>query len=104
MSAVREAAVLALAIGAASFITSSAKISRRPRIWLANRESAAGKWAYDLASCPLCTATWMSLFAVAIYRPRLVNRAGPLDYLVSALAVTAGAMVPVLVIRKAVEK
>ena len=104
MTAVREALALALAVGAASFITSSAKISRRPRMWLAEQESAAGKWAFDLVSCPLCTATWLSLGAVAVYRPLLVRRAWPLDYLVTSLAVTAGAMVPVLVIRKAVER
>lgn len=104
MTGAREAAALALAIGTASFITSSSKISRRPRMWLAEQDSAAGRWAFDLASCPLCTATWLSLFATAIYRPKLVNRAGPLGYLVTALAVTGGAMLQVAVIRKAVEK
>ena len=104
MTAVQHAAALALATGAASYITSTAKISRRPRMWLADQDTPAGRWLFDLASCPLCTATWMALFATAIYRPRLVNRAGPLDYLVTALAVTAGAMLPVAVIRKAVEK
>ena len=104
VSATREALALALAIGAASYITSTAKISRRPRMWLAGQESPAGKFAYDLASCPLCTATWMSLFATAIYRPKLVRGAGPVDYLVTALAITAGAMAPVLAIKKAVEK
>jgi hypothetical protein len=104
MSAVREAAALALAVGAASYITSTAKISRRPRVWLANQESPAGKWFFELASCPLCTATWMALAATAIYRPLLVRKFWPADYLVTALAVTAGAMVPVAVIKKAVAK
>lgn len=104
MSAVRDALALALAIGSASYITSTAKISRRPRMWLAGRKSAAGQWLFELVSCPLCTATWMSLFATAIYRPKLVNRAGLLDYLVTALAVTAGAMAPVLAIKKAIER
>jgi hypothetical protein len=100
----QAALVLALAIGAASFITSTAKISRRPRRWLASRDSPAGRWLFDLVSCPLCTATWMALAATAVYRPLLVHRAWPLDYLVTALAVTAVAMAAVLVIRKAVEK
>lgn len=95
---------LALAIGAASFITSTAKISRAPRVWLAKRDSRAGRWFSDLAGCPLCTATWMALAATAVYRPWLVHLAWPLDYLVTALAITAAAMLPVLVIRKAVEK
>lgn len=104
MRAVQEAAALALAIGAASFITSKAKISRRPRMWLAKQESPAGKWAFDLVSCPLCTATWLALAATAVYRPMLVRRLWPLDYLVTALAVTGGAMLQVAVIRKAMEK
>lgn len=98
------ALALALAIGAASYITSTAKISRAPRVWMAGRDSRLGRWLFDLVSCPLCTATWMALVATAVYRPWLVHRAWPLDYLVTALAVTAVAMVPVLVIRKAVEK
>lgn len=104
MSAVREAAVLGLAIGAASYITSTAKISRGPRMWLAKQESPAGQWAFELVSCPLCTATWMALAATAIYRPLLVRKFWSADYLVTALAVTAGAMVPVTVIKKAVAK
>ena len=101
---VQAALALALAIGAASFITSSAKISKAPRMWLAGRDSPFGIWLFDLVSCPLCTATWLALAATAIYRPWLVHLAWPLDYLVTALAITAVAMIPVLVIRKAVEK
>ena len=104
MSEHRDAAVLALAIGAASYITSTAKISRRPRMWLAKQESPAAQWAFELVSCPLCTATWMSLAATALYRPLLVRKVWPVDYLVTALAVTAGAMAPVLVTKKVVEK
>lgn len=104
MTAAGKATALALAIGAASFITSTAKISRRPRMWLAGKDTPVGRWTFDLVSCPLCTATWMALAATAIYQPLLVRRAWPLDYLVTALAITGGAMAPVLVIRKAVEK
>jgi hypothetical protein len=103
-TAVLTAAALALAIGAAAFITSTAKISQAPRVWLAKRDSRAGRWFFYLVSCPLCTATWMALAATAIYRPWLVHRAWPLDYLVTSLAITATAMLPVLVIRKAIEK
>jgi hypothetical protein len=104
VSAVKEAAALALAVGAASYITSTAKISRPARMWLAKQDSPAGKWVFDLASCPLCTATWLALAAVAVYRPLLVRKIWPVDYLVTSLAVTAGAMAPVLVIKKTVEK
>jgi len=97
------ALALALAIGAASYIITKAKISKGPRVWLARRKSRAGKWAFELASCPLCTATWLALAATAVYRPLLVSLAWPLDYLVTALAVTAASMLPVLVIRKAIE-
>jgi hypothetical protein len=102
MDHIMTASALALSIGAASFITSSSKISRAPRLWLARRSSRAGKWLSDLASCPLCTATWLALAATALYRPLLVHLAWPVDYFVTALAITAGAMLPVLVIRKAV--
>jgi hypothetical protein len=101
---VPEALALSAAVGAAAYITSTAKISQAPRVWLAKRDSRAGRWAYDLASCPLCTATWMALAATAVYRPALVRKAWPLDYLVTSLAITAGAMVPVLVIKKSIEK
>lgn len=96
------ALTLALAIGAASFITSQAKISKAPRVWLARRKSAAGRWLFDLVSCPFCTAVWMSLAAVAVYRPLLVHEWWPLDYLVTVLAVTAVSMLPVLITRAAV--
>jgi hypothetical protein len=104
MTAVQTALALALATGAASYITSTAKISRAPRVWLAKRDSKAGRWFSDLAGCPLCTATWMALAATAVYRPWLVHLAWPLDYLVTSLAVTAVAMLPVLIIKKAIEK
>jgi hypothetical protein len=104
MSKYKEAAALALAIGAASYITSTAKISRAPRIWLAKQDSPHARWAFDLVSCPLCTATWLALGATAIYRPLLVRKLWPLDYLVTSLAITGGAMAPVLVIKKTVEK
>lgn len=104
MKEISNAATLALAIGSASYITSTAKISRRPRMWLAQQDTPAGRWVFDLVSCPLCTATWLALFAAALYRVRLLHSFPLTDYLVTALAITSGAMVPVLVIRKAVEK
>jgi len=97
------ALALALAIGAASYIITKARISKDLRIWLARRKSRAGKWVFELASCPLCTATWLALAATAIYRPLVVSVAWPLDYLVTALAITAVSMLPVLIIRKAIE-
>lgn len=103
MNHVATAIALALAIGTAAFITSRARISQGPRRWLSQRTSRAGTWLSELVSCPLCTATWMALIATAIYRPLLVHLAWPVDYLVTALAITAVAMMAVLVIRKAIE-
>jgi hypothetical protein len=104
VNVVKDAAVLALAIGAASYITSTAKISRRPRTWLAGQDTPLGRWTFDLVSCPLCTATWLAAIATALYRVRLLHAFPLTDYLVTSLAITSGAMVPVLVIKKAVEK
>jgi hypothetical protein len=102
-AATATALALALAIGAASWIMTRAKISRVPRVWLAKRKSRAGKWLFELASCPLCTATWLSLAATALYRPWLVPLYWGAGFLVTALAITAVSMLPVLVIRKALE-
>jgi hypothetical protein len=97
------ALALALAIGAASFIIAKSEVSKAPRMWLAKQESRAGIWLFKLVSCPFCTATWLALFATATYRPLLVHLLWPLDYVVTALAIAGVAMLPVLVIRKAVE-
>lgn len=101
MNHAATASALALAIGALCFITSQSKISRAPRVWIASRKGKVSRWISDLAACPVCTATWMALAATAVYRPLLVHEWWPLDYFVTALAITGVAMLPVLVIKQA---
>lgn len=96
---------LASAIGAAAFITSTAKISIPVRTWIARqrKRSAFWVWLHDLVNCPFCTSVWMALVATAIYRPSLTRHLWwPLDYLVTALAISGWSMLVVLVIRRAV--
>jgi hypothetical protein len=51
---------------------------------------------------PDCTGTWLSLAAVAVYRPRPVREWATLDYLVMVMMINGLAMLPVLIIKKAV--
>ena len=96
------AAMLALSVGSVAFTVSLAKISRPPRMWLAARTGKFSVWCFGLVSCPFCVAVWLSLAATAVYRPWLVTTWRPLDFMVTALAMAAAAMLPVLVIKKAV--
>ena len=96
------AAMLALSVGSVAFTVSLSKISRPPRMWLAARTGKLGVWCFELTSCPFCVAVWLSLAATAVYRPWLVHMWRPLDFAVTALAMAAAAMLPVLVIKKAV--
>ncbi len=59
-------------------------------------------WLSGVLICPYCTGTWLSLAAVAVYRPRLVHESAPLDYLVMVMVISGLAMLPVLIIKQAV--
>jgi hypothetical protein len=107
MSDIGRAAVLACAVGSASFTLSQAKISAPLRMRVAEKTRGGGCgwiWLSDLLACPYCTGTWLSAAAVAAYRLRVVDGAGPVDYAVSVLAVSGAAMLPVYVIQKAAGK
>ena len=96
---------LSFAIGSGSFMICLTKVFVPVRVFVAKR-SAKKSWKQlsELLACPYCTATWLSLFAVAIYRPRLVHEFAPLDYLVTVMIMNGLAMLMVLVIRKALVK
>ncbi len=107
------AAVLAAAIGCGVFIVSRANISRFLRMWLSKNkriaESFHGRrraWVWgklhELAGCPFCLSVWMAGMAVFLYHVRLVHGYGPLDWLVTAFAVSAASMLPVHIIDLAV--
>lgn len=97
-------AVLALAVGSLAFMGSTAKISQKPRVWLAKRAKGTGvnQWLFDLVSCPYCLGTWISFAATAVYRPLLVHLWWPADYVATSLAMAAAVMLPMLVIKRAV--
>jgi len=110
--------VLALSIGSASFMVTTAKISQPVRVWVV-RKGLAGKregngafwrWLGELLACPFCTATWLAFGAVTIYRPWAVQVpslgsatwvARPVDFLVTSFALTALAMPVVWAIKHA---
>ena len=95
---------LAAAIGSASFMISKSKMFAVPRNWAGRRKQNGLLWAWlsGVLVCPYCTGTWLSLAAVAVYRPRLVHEWAPLDYLVMVMVINGLAMLPVLVIKQAV--
>lgn len=103
---ITEAVVLSLGIGSGSFILSLAQIFAplRLRVLERGRRSGFFKWLYSLLNCPFCVSVWMSLVANAIWRLRLLPYFWPLGYLATSLALSAGAMAAVLVIRKALGK
>jgi hypothetical protein len=97
--------VLSCGVGSGSWLLTHAEISKPIRLFVAER--SAGKfwnWLSRLLQCPYCTGMWLSIFAVAIYRPRLVHEWLPLDYLVSVMALSGISMLTVLIIRKALGK
>ena len=107
MSDIGKAAALACAVGSASFTLSQAKISSPLRMWVAGKTRGGHHgwiWLSDLLACPYCTGTWLSAAAVAVYRLKVVDGAGPVDYVVSVLTISGAAMLPVHVIQKAAGK
>ena len=95
---------LALSVGSASFLITSTEISRGPRVWISRRKGKFFSWLSRLLGCAYCTATWLAIFATAIYRPRVVHEFFLLDYLVSVFIINGVAMLIVLIIRKALGK
>jgi hypothetical protein len=95
---------LAAAAGSGSFMISKSKMFAGPRDWAGRRKQHGVFWAWlsEVLICPYCTGTWLSLAAVAIYRPRLVHQWAPLDYLVTVMVISGLAMLPVLIITQAV--
>lgn len=95
---------LAAAIGSGSFMISKSKMFAFAREWAERRKQDGVLWAWlsGVLICPRCTGTWLSLAAVAVYRPRLVHEWAPLDYLVMVMMINGLAMLPVLIIKQAV--
>ena len=107
-----QAAVLALAVGSVAFTLTRSKISSSYRVWLAGRapKNKFWQWMFDLFSCPYCLSHWLTFIAVAVYRPWIISRpfAGTgwvvIQFVVTSLAVVAGAALTTLVIKKGIEK
>jgi hypothetical protein len=95
---------LAAAAGSGSFMISKSKMFAFLRDGAERRRQDGALWAWlsGVLICPYCTGTWLSLAAVAVYRPRLVHQWAPLDYLVTVMVINGLAMLPVLIIRQAV--
>ncbi len=95
---------LAAAIGSGSFMISKSKMFAALRDCAERRKQGGLLWAWlsGVLICPYCTGTWLSLAAVAVYRPRLVHQWAPLDYLVMVMVINGLAMLPVLIIKQAV--
>jgi len=95
---------LAAAIGSGSFMISKSKMFAFLRDWAGRRKQNGlpRAWLSGVLICPYCTGTWLSLAAVAVYRPRLVHEWALLDYLVMVMLINGLAMLPVLIITQAV--
>ena len=106
----RELVILALGVGSGSFILSLSQVSLPLRTWVHGRcrpgapRWKAWKWLFDLLSCPFCVSVWLSLAAMAVYRPEVLPYWWPVGYVTVSLAVSSVAMAAVLVIKKAVGK
>jgi hypothetical protein len=105
MSPVVEATALAFAVGAVAQIGSSSQISRPLRVWIAQRAKGSDlwKWLSDLIGCAFCEGVWLSAAGVGIVRPWLTGGPVIIQWGVAWLAVSAAAMLPVLIIRKALK-
>lgn len=103
MSAVMQAAAVALAVGCAAQIGSSSQVSKPLRMWLAGRKKPVTRWLFDLVSCPFCSSVWLSAAGTGIFRPWLVSGFILLEWGCTFLAVSAASMLPVLWIRKALK-
>lgn len=110
------ATVLAVAVGSAAFVVTSAKISLPIRLRVVKRatktKSPRWQWLADLLSCPFCVSWWLSFGAVAVYRPWLVSANLPeqlapewfsrvFDFVATSAAMTVVAMIAVFIIKKA---
>ena len=95
---------LAAATGSGSFMISKSKMFAflRDRAERRKPDGPLRAWLSGVLICPYCTGTWLSLAAVAVYRPRLVHQWAPLDYLVTVMVINGLAMLPVLIIKQAV--
>lgn len=91
---------LALATGTAAFTISSTSIAEPFRKAVKKRSEFFGK----LVGCPHCLSHWLAAGATLMYRPWLVHGGGPFDWLVTWLAITGTAMVPVLLAKHATAK
>lgn len=105
MNDIASVIALSLAVGSGSWLICKTEISQPLRVAVAQRSASSFfRWLSKLLGCPYCTGTWLSLFAVAIYRPRVVHLFYPLDLLVSVMIISGMAMLPVLIIRKGLGK
>lgn len=78
--------VLALALGAISMTVTKSRIFRGLREKVENRSEFWG----ELISCPYCFGHWLSLGAMLIWHPRLLNCGVlALDYVMSGFALVA---------------
>lgn len=101
MGALTTAIVLALAVGSVAYTIALTKITRPVRVWVARHDGAAWAWLGQLIGCPYCLAHWLAAAATAVYRPWLVDVWRPADFAVTAMFIVAVAMLPVLVIKRA---
>lgn len=59
--------LLTLALSAATYTLTCAKIFDVPRAWVLRKSAFLGA----LVDCPYCASHWLAALAVAVYRPRL---------------------------------
>jgi hypothetical protein len=104
LSDLLAAATIAAAVGGGAFIVARSKIGMPLRGLLRRRSADGWVWAKsaELVVCPFCLSVWMAGFACLIYPVRLIHGRGPLDWLVTSLAVSAVSMLPVHIINLAV--
>jgi len=72
-SDMRAFILLTLALSAATYTLTCAKIFDAPRAWVLRKSAFVGA----LVDCPYCASHWLAALAVAVYRPRLGAHPSP---------------------------
>lgn len=104
---ISEWIVLTFAVATVSITLTKTHLFQPFRAWLVKKRSnsesvilwAVYHWFSRLLECPYCVAHWVSLTGVLVFNTRLVETSFiPLDYFVSALAVTSSSTLVILLL------
>lgn len=71
--------ILSLAVASISFLVTETKLLLPLREWVKRKNRFLG----ELLSCGYCFGHWVALAGVGLYRPRLLDAWGPVDFILT---------------------